>query len=708
LFESKIAILTVTNTSIAPPIQATVPIPILPVNASITVAPASVTLQETQSRVFTSNVSCLTATGAVCIVPQPVTWSISPSVGSIDQTGIYTAPVNVTTQQTVTVNACITIGSSRCGSATVTLVPVPKVSVSPAALDFGGQLIGTTSAAGTIVLSNTGSLPVVINSITPAGDFGRSHNCPPSLAVNTSCNISITFTPTATGPRTGTLIITDNAFHSPQTATLSGTGLPLVPVLTGITPSTVTTGSSDFTLIATGSSFASNAVVQVNSSARSTRFVNPFQLQATIFASDLTGSQPLNITVLNPAPSGAVSTALPLTLTSTPIPLISNLTPPRVIECDPALSTTPCPSFKLIVNGSFFLSGARVQIDGSSYAATFISPNQLTATILPADLTRSRFASIQVVNPTGGFSANDAPLAVFRYGDLTFDNMVNASDLNSLANFLAGNNTPADPAPGDVLLDGKINVTDLNILANFLAGNIPALPIIPDQTAILFNAGAPVNLSPPTFAGQMVGTTSEPLSLKLKNGGPTPLSISSVRIDPPTGEFIQTNDCGLSLAANASCTINVTFSPAAAGTPMATLIVTDNAGNSPQTANLSGTGIGSAAAPTAALSSSLGITDGPVTLTFPIQTMGTNSALQRLRLINNSPTALSISGINIAPSGEFTESDNCGTSLAAGTSCNINVTFSPAASGTRTATLTVTDNASNSPQTANLTGTGGP
>jgi hypothetical protein len=584
------------------------------------------------------------------------------------------------------------------------------VDLSPPSLTFQvGQIVQTTSSAQTITLTNNTASPLVFTSIFATGiDFAASNTCVPSIAVHASCTINVTFIPSATGLRTATLMINDNAPNSPQTASLSGTGLPLVPVLTGIKPSTVTTGSSGFTLTVNGSSFAFDAVVQVNGSTRSTRFVSPFQLQATILASDLTGSQPLNITVLNPAPSGAMSTALPLTLTSSPIPLISNLTPPRVIECDPALSATPCPSFKLIVNGSFFPSGAQVQIDGTTYAATFISANQLTATILPADLTRSRFASIKVFNPTSGqLGANEAPLAVFRYGDLAFDNGVSANDLTVMANFLAGNTKLLDPAPGDLNFDGKTNITDLNILANFLAGNIH-IPIIPDQTAILFNAGAPVNLSPPTFAGQMLGTTSEPLSLKLTNGGPTQLSISNVRIDP-IGEFVvQSNGCGLSLAANASCIINVTFSPTAAGTHTAILTVVDNAGNSPQTATLSGTVISSAVPPTAALSSSLGITDGPVTLAFSSQTVGTNSALQRLRLINTSPTALSISGINIAPSGEFTESDDCGTSLAAGTSCNINVTFTPAASGTRTATLTVTDNASNSPQTANLTGVGGP
>ncbi|PYV35157.1 MAG: hypothetical protein DMG22_03325, partial [Acidobacteria bacterium] len=50
--------------------------------------------------------------------------------------------------------------------------------------------------------------------------------------------------------------------------------------------------------------------------------------------------------------------------------------------------------------------------------------------------------------------------------------------------------------------------------------------------------------------------------------------------------------------------------------------------------------------------------------------------------------------------------NNCGASVAVGANCTINVTFTPAATGTRSGTLTVTDNATNSPQTASLTGTG--
>src|SRR5205823_5894006 len=94
-----------------------------------------------------------------------------------------------------------------------------------------------------------------------------------------------------------------------------------------------------------------------------------------------------------------------------------------------------------------------------------------------------------------------------------------------------------------------------------------------------------------SFSGRIVGTTSAAQPVMLTSSGNGPLNISSIAITGTNnGDFAQTNNCGTSLAANSSCTINVTFTPSASGTRTATLAVTDNASNSPQTASLTGTG----------------------------------------------------------------------------------------------------------------------
>jgi len=99
-----------------------------------------------------------------------------------------------------------------------------------------------------------------------------------------------------------------------------------------------------------------------------------------------------------------------------------------------------------------------------------------------------------------------------------------------------------------------------------------------------------------------------------------------------------------------------------------------------------------------------GVTLTPTSLTFGTQTVGTTSASQPVTLTNGGSTALTIT--SIATTANFIQSNNCGGGLLAGASCTISVSFKPGKSGTLTGTLTVSDSATGSPQTASLTGTG--
>jgi hypothetical protein len=94
----------------------------------------------------------------------------------------------------------------------------------------------------------------------------------------------------------------------------------------------------------------------------------------------------------------------------------------------------------------------------------------------------------------------------------------------------------------------------------------------------------------------------------------------------------------------------------------------------------------------------------PGSMTFGSQAVGTTSAAQMVTLSNTSSAALTIT--SIAASGDFAETNTCGSSLTAEGNCTINVTFTPTAPGARTGSLTVADNASGSPQSVSLTGTG--
>jgi hypothetical protein len=152
----------------------------------------------------------------------------------------------------------------------------------------------------------------------------------------------------------------------------------------------------------------------------------------------------------------------------------------------------------------------------------------------------------------------------------------------------------------------------------------------------------------------------------------------------------------LMLAANASCTLGVTFTPAlgVSGAISGAVVITDNAAISQQALDAKGT-------------AALPLTFSPTTLTFAAQTVATTSSPQTVTLTNNLATAVSPA---ITGSGDYSAASGgtapCTSTLAAKAQCTFLVTFTPSAVGTRAAAITVTDSATPSVQTLSATGTG--
>ena len=88
---------------------------------------------------------------------------------------------------------------------------------------LAGTDVGSSSAAKTVTVTNAGTSAASVSGVAVTGDFSQTNNCA-SIAVNGSCTVTVTFKPTASGTRTGTLTVTSNANNSPTTATLSGSG----------------------------------------------------------------------------------------------------------------------------------------------------------------------------------------------------------------------------------------------------------------------------------------------------------------------------------------------------------------------------------------------------------------------------------------------------------------------------------------------------
>ena len=204
--------------------------------------------------------------------------------------------------------------------------------------------------------------------------------------------------------------------------------------------------------------------------------------------------------------------------------------------------------------------------------------------------------------------------------------------------------------------------------------------------------GPDVKLSPTSliFGSQTLDTTSKPKTVVVTNIGSATLNISSITAS--ANFAISSNTCGATLAVGASCKVKVTFTPSQLGVLTGTLTLADNAVDSPQNVQLSGTGV-------------LPVALTPSSFTYPKQKVGTTGKPKKFTLTNNQPVTLT--GIAISTTGDFAvSSTTCGATLASKQKCAINVTFTPTKTGTRTGQLSVSDSAPNSPQTATLTGTG--
>jgi hypothetical protein len=123
---------------------------------------------------------------------------------------------------------------------------MPAVALPTTALTFSAQQVATTSTSQSIILSNTGDGTLIITNVAITGDFSQSSTCANTVAPAANCTFSVTFSPTTSGNRTGSLTITDNASGSPHAVALTGsaTDFSLAAATGGSTTATVTAGNA--------------------------------------------------------------------------------------------------------------------------------------------------------------------------------------------------------------------------------------------------------------------------------------------------------------------------------------------------------------------------------------------------------------------------------------------------------------------------------
>ena len=202
------------------------------------------------------------------------------------------------------------------------------------------------------------------------------------------------------------------------------------------------------------------------------------------------------------------------------------------------------------------------------------------------------------------------------------------------------------------------------------------------------------------FGNQTLNILSKTQTVTLINAGSAPLDITSIAA---SGDYAETNNCGSIIpAGSATCTISITYKPTVEGPSTEQIAITDSAAGSPHIITVTGNGVAGGGGV---------LTLTPESLIFPTEPVGATSPAQTVRLVNGSNSAINLTAITA--SGDFAETNTCGittgivaATLNPGTSCTVSVTFTPTASGSRSGSLTISDNASGGSQAVTLTGTG--
>ncbi|MGD0125825.1 MAG: choice-of-anchor D domain-containing protein [Terriglobia bacterium] len=609
------------------------------------------------------------------------------------------------------------------------------VSFSAATLAFWNIGEDSASASQITKLINNQSVALRVTSLGMSNkDYTETDNCVGSVPARGSCTITVTLTPTVLGTDNGLLTVNDDAWGSPQTVTLAGTSiLPVAfsaPTLvfgnvgeqSASAPQTLTLTNKQAVVLNISSIAMSNADYKEtdncvgNVAAKGTCTIT-VTLTPTVLTTDngtltvndsaLGGSQTVSLTgtgVLPVSLSVATLAFGNVAVKSASTPHSFTLTNQQA-QALTISSIVPSPSdYKETdtCNGS-------VAAKGNCTITVTLTPGAVGADNGTLTIIDNASNSPQTVTLTG---AGIAPVT-FSAATLTFGSVGVSTPSPSQITKLINNQTVAlnvtslgmsnkdytetDNCVGTVAAKGTCTIT-VTLTPSAIGTDNGTLSVNDDASGsppsvTLTGAGiAPVTFSAATLAFWNIGenSASAAQTTKLINNQSVALSVASIGMSNP--DYAETDNCVGTVPARGTCTITVTLTPTVLGTDNGMLTVNDNVATSPQSVTLNGTSI----LPAVLSAPSLG---------FGNVAQSTASSPKTLTLSNRENVALSIASIKTG-NADFAESDTCNGSVAAKGSCAITITFTPSAIGAETGTLAVNDTASNTPQTAALTGTG--
>lgn len=327
----------------------------------------------------------------------------------------------------------------------------------------------------------------------------------------------------------------------------------------------------------------------------------------------------------------------------------------------------------------------------SDFAAQPSSPTEA----IPADVTGTTIVGGELIAGTGDWDGTTP---------IDFDYQWQQCDVdgNNCSDIPGATNPTYTPTSGDVGHRIKVAVT-----ANNSQGSSASTS---DPSGIISGDSAPtLELTPTAHDYGSRDFNSGPTSSQdfvLSNTGIVDANISFAAIGgTDSNQFIITDsDCAGVITPTNSCTVKIVFDPDSVGLKNATLQLVDDAADSPQSSTLSGTGTDSPPPPAPAVS----IT--PTTKNFGSMLVDSGpTSAQDFNVTNTGDAILNITGAAIvgADAGEFQVTTNiCGATLAPTNSCIVSAVFDPTSTGSKNATLQLTDDAADSPQSLALSGNG--
>ena len=503
---------------------------------------------------------------------------------------------------------------------------VPFASISPATLSFPSQVVNTTSTVMQAQVTNTGPLPLTIagfsvplNSGYALSTAGTTCAEPVTLAAQTStsdgghCYVGVTFTPTATGIDNSNLTIYDNSGGSTgatQLVALSGTGVVL-----SLNPNTLAFPN---TAVATPSASMSTTLTNTSSSALTLTSISlPGNTGFTIAAAGttctanlvlpaLTGTCTVSV-IFTPGAVGAVTGQLSVANNASVTPLTVALSGTGIASAatpifSPAGGTYPSAQSVTISDATggatiyYTTNGTTPTANSTPYtgAITVSSTETLEAIAIATGDANSAVASASYTIETPAATPIFSPVA----GTYPSAQSVTISDATTGATIYYTTNGTA-PTANSTPYAGAVTVSSTETIKAIAVATGYNNSTVATATYTIQPVAAPQAVLTPstlTFTGTQVGTTSAIQTITLSNPGNAALSITSITYSGPS-VFVESNNCGTTLAAGAFCTFSYTFTPTGTTAVSGGLSVVDNTENSPQTSTINGTGTAAPPAP---------------------------------------------------------------------------------------------------------------